>query len=306
MVRQTALSHGASGRRWLDGLSALVTEVEHDWGITVGATMSGGTASYVAEATTAEGAAAVIKLAMPAEFAALGDFSSEIRTLMIADGNGCARLLHHDEARRALLIERLGRQLNDLGLPVRSQLEIICATLPLLWNAPLGDTLLQSGADKGRWLADDIASAWEELGRPCSSQVIDRALSFADNRIETFDPERAVLVHGDAHGWNTLEESRGSSRFKFVDPDGLIAEREYDLAIPMREFNDELLSGDALLIGQERCRFLSRLTNTDARAIWEWGFIERVSSSLLLKKEGHDQLANDFLHVAEVWAGYCW
>jgi len=301
LVRQTAVSYGAIGRRWLEGLGALVSELEHDWDIAVGATLSGGTASYVARATTADGESVVIKLAMPAELEGLGDLSSEIRTLKIAGGHGCARLYRHDEDRRALLIEQLGRKLDDLDHPVQSQLEIICATLPQLWNASIGDVELWSGAEKGRWLADDIARKWEELDRPCSARVIDRALSFAANRIARFDPERAVLVHGDAHGWNTLEEHEGSSRFKFVDPDGLIAEREYDLAIPMREFNDELLAGDALAIGQERARFLSRLTGTDAAAIWEWGFIERVSSGLLCLQEGHD-FAQPFLDIAELWA----
>ena len=275
LVRQTAVSYGATGQRWLDGLGALVSEIEHDWDITVGPTLSGGTASFVAEATTDRGEPAVLKLAMPIEFESLGDLSSEIRTLLLAGGNGCARLLRHNEERRVLLLERLGRKLNDLGLPVQSQLETICTTLPFLWDASTNGADLQSGADKGRWLADDIARMWEALERPCSVRVIDRALSFAENRIAQFDPERAVLVHGDAHGWNTLEASPGSSAFKFVDPDGLIAEREYDLAIPMREFNEELLEGDALSIGQERCRFLSRLTGTDANAIWEWGFIEQ-------------------------------
>ena len=288
MVVTTAQSYGAVGQRWLDGLDALADELAREWNITIGATLSGGTASYVAEVTTAEGGAAVLKVAMPAEFTSLGDLSNEIRTLTIADGHGCARLFRHDEERRALLLERLGRKLDDLGLPVQRQLEIICATLPRLWDASPGDVELQSGAAKGRWLADDIACAWDELDRPCSSRVI--------------DVERAVLVHGDAHGWNTLEEHEGSSQFKFVDPDGLIAEREYDLAIPMREFNDELLAGDALQLGQQRCRLLSHLTGTDAAAIWEWGFIERVSTALLLVREGHAELAADFLAVAEAWA----
>jgi streptomycin 6-kinase len=301
LVRQTAMSHGPSGQQWLDGLGTVVAELEHDWDIAVGATLSGGTASYVAEATTAHGDAAVIKLAMPAEFDSLGDFSSEIRTLMAAGGNGCVRLLRHDDERRAVLMERLGRKLADLGKSVQSQVEIICATLPQLWNASTGDVAFQSGADKGRWLADDLARKWEALGRPCSDRVVDRALSFAEHRIERFDADRAVLVHGDAHSWNTLEAHDGASQFKFVDPDGLLAEREYDLAIPMREFNEELLAGDALSIGQERCRFLAQLTGTDANAIWEWGFIERVSTGLLCLQEGHD-FARQFLDIAEVWA----
>ena len=143
---------------------------------------------------------------------------------------------------------------------------------------------------------------WDELDGPCPVRVVERALLFAEHRIAVFDPERAVLLHGDAHAWNTLEDIAVPGRFKFVDPDGLVGDREYDLAIPMREFNDDLLAGDALRLGLERCHLLADLTGTDADAIWQWGFVERVSTGLLLCKEGHDKLARDFLQVAETWA----
>jgi hypothetical protein len=42
-----------------------------------------------------------------------------------------------------------------------------------------------------------------------------------------------------------------------VDPDGLLAEPAYDLAIPKREWNRELLDGDAARLGCERCAHLS-------------------------------------------------
>jgi streptomycin 6-kinase len=47
------------------------------------------------------------------------------------------------------------------------------------------------------------------------------------------DDERAVLVHGDVHEWNALQAPGGG--FKLVDPDGLVAEPEYDLGVLMRE-----------------------------------------------------------------------
>ncbi len=47
------------------------------------------------------------------------------------------------------------------------------------------------------------------------------------------DDERAVLVHGDVHEWNALQAPGGG--FKLVDPDGLLAEPEYDLGVVMRE-----------------------------------------------------------------------
>jgi aminoglycoside phosphotransferase (APT) family kinase protein len=56
------------------------------------------------------------------------------------------------------------------------------------------------------------------------------------------DDERAVLVHGDVHEWNALQAPGGGLRL--VDPDGLVAEPEYDLGVMMREDPVELMHGD--------------------------------------------------------------
>src|SRR5439155_11131740 len=93
-------------------------------------------------------------------------------------------------------------------------------------------------------------------------------------RIAAHDDERSVLVHGDVHEWNALEAESG---FKLVDPDGLLAEAEYDMGILMREDPLELLVGDPY----ERARWLAGHTGLDATAVWEWGVVERVSTGLL-------------------------
>jgi streptomycin 6-kinase len=107
-----------------------------------------------------------------------------------------------------------------------------------------------------------------------------------------------VLVHGDGHGLNALRSSTG---FKLIDPDGLFAERAYDLAIPLREWSVELLGGDALAVGRERCAQLGRLTGVDTEAIWQWAFVERVSTGLLLLSLEAEQLGREMLAVAEAW-----
>ena len=55
-----------------------------------------------------------------------------------------------------------------------------------------------------------------------------------------------------------------------VDPDGLVAERELDLAISLREFTDERAAGDARALARSRAKLLAALTGTDPEAIWEW------------------------------------
>lgn len=306
-VRRKAAALGEDGLRWMQGLDDLVADLERDWDVTTGSALAGGSMAYVVAARTADGTEAVLKLQMPGYDAPGSDsFADELKALLIARGRGYARVLAHDVARRALLLERLGHPLCDLGLPIRAQTEIICATLRQAWVRVPADTGLQSGAEKARWLADFIVATWGALARPCSERAIDQALSFAVARAAAFDAATAVLVHGDAHSGNALQSrgelSRGDSGFKFVDPDGLFAERAYDLAIPMRDWSDELLAGDPVRLGRERCAYLSALTGVDPLAIWQWGFIERVSTGLLMLQLGLEPLGSDTLKVADAWA----
>lgn len=301
-VRRTAMAGGAACMRWLDGLGQLITELEQVWDVTVGATLTGGTASLVAEATMADGTLAAVKLAMPHERDGREALALEARTLRLVDGRGCVRLLAYDAERGASLLERLGRQVDELGLPVTRQMEIICTSLAQLWAVPVGDVELPTLDTKGRWLAEFSVDTWEALGRPCTERVIERAVEYADRRVAALDPARAVLLHGDAHAWNTLEAPGDPDGFKLIDIDGLVGEPEYDLAIPMREFTDELLAGDALGQGLARAQWLAEHTGLDEQRIWEWGYVERVSTGLLCLHESHTDWGRDFLTVAEAWS----
>ncbi len=299
-VRQKAVARGAEGTRWLRGLGGVIEQLENDWDVVVGSTLHGGSESYVAAATTGDGADAIVKIAIPGN-----DLAGEATTLRLAKGHGYARLLEHDAARQAMLQERLGASLAELGLPSIRQIQIICATLRRAWQIPPpASATLPSGADKAHRLAQFIAATWEELNRPCPEPVIEQALSFAAVRRGAFDPKAAVLVHGDAHARNTLQDlqhrSTAGARFKFIDPDGLVAERAYDLAIPMREWSSEL-EGDPARLGRERSGLLGHLTGVDAQAIWEWGFVERVSTGLLLMQVGAESVGRQMLAVAHHW-----
>jgi hypothetical protein len=90
-------------------------------------------------------------------------------------------------------------------------------------------------------------------------------------------------------------------QFKFVDLDGLFCERAYDLGISMREWSEELLAGDPLRLGQARCRLLHDLTGVDQDAIWQWGFIELVSTGLLLWQLGFRADAVQHFAIVEAW-----
>jgi streptomycin 6-kinase len=286
VVRQKVLAVGADV--WLDDLPLLVARLEQEWGIAVGATYSGSTEAFVAEAICEDGTPAVLKLLVPRS----GDAAeNEIKVLRLTDGEGCVRLLREDAAHGALLLERLGRSLYELGLPIRRRHEILCSTATRVWR-PAPDCALPTGAEKARWLADFITATWEELDHPCSERAIDHALTCAGRRLDAHRDERAVLVHGDIHQWNALE---APDEFKLVDPDGLLAEPEYDLGVIMREDPLDLLDGDP----HERARWLAARTGLDPTAIWEWGVVERVSTGLLCTRVALQPVGGQMLAVAD-------
>jgi streptomycin 6-kinase len=289
VVRAKAEQAGAGA--WVARLPELVAGLERDWGITVGRAYPDPTEAYVAEAELADGTPAVLKLMIPRP----GLAADEITVLRLADGAGCVRLLASDVDRSALLLDRLGPSLYELGVPIERRLEIMCTLATRLWR-PAPNAGLQTGAEKGRWLVDHILRMWNDLGGPCSRAAVDHALTCADRRIAAHSAERAVLVHGDVHQWNTLQTRDGG--FALVDPDGLLAEPEYDLGILMREGPVELMAGDP----RERARWLGARTGCDPVAIWEWGVVERVSTGLLATAIGLQPVGAQMLAAADAIA----
>jgi streptomycin 6-kinase len=285
-VRAKARAAGAAG--WLADLPATVAALEREWSMTVGPAFTDSTEAYVARATLADGTPAVLKVLVPR-----GDRNAEneITVLRLADGDGCPRLLHHDASRGALLMERLGPSLYDLGRPIEERHEILCAAAQRLWR-PAPGCGLPTGAEKGEWLIAYILRTWPAVGRPCSEATVDHALECARRRIADHRDDRAVLVHGDVHQWNALACDGG---FKLVDPDGLLAEPEYDLGIIMREDPVELMDGDP----RDRARWLADRTGTAATAVWEWGVVERVSTGLLAMSIEMDTLGREMLAAAD-------
>lgn len=289
VVRNKAIAVGASA--WLDALGSLLSALEKEWSFTTGAVFGDATEAFVAAAELADGTPAVLKLLIPRSS---GAARNEILVLRLTGGSGCARLLRSDEARGALLLERLGRSLHELALPIGRRHEILCATASRVWR-PAPEASLPTGADKGRRLIDFVVRMWQELDRPCSEQAVDAAIACAQRRVAAHHDERAVLVHGDVHEWNVLEADDG---FKLIDPDGLLAEAEYDMGILMREDPVELMTGDPYT----RARWLAHRCGLDATAIWEWGMIERVSTGLLGTQIGLQPVARHMLAAADYLA----
>jgi streptomycin 6-kinase len=271
VVRRKAVVAGVP--QWVDGLAGLVAELEREWSLHVGRVFPDATEALVAEAVVDGTTPAVLKLVVPQP--QVPDAArNEATVLRLARGEGCVRLLREDVARGALLLERLGPSLHDLRLPVERRHDLLVDAARRVWR-PAPDAGLPTGAVKAAWLADHVTRRWAELDRPCSEAAVDQALACAERRRRAHDDERAVLVHGDVHAWNALRAADGE--FKLVDPDGLLAEPEYDLGVVAREDPEEYLTGDPA----RRVRRMARRGGVDATAVWEWAVVERVSTGLL-------------------------
>lgn len=299
-VRMRALSLGEEGRQWLAALDDFVRQLAGQWQIEIGAVLSGGSESLVALAQLADGRESVLKIGLPGS----SDLVTEAKVLRLAAGQGYAALIEHDADHNAMLVERLGSRLSSKVHSTEGRIRAICNTLQEAW-IPLDSAHgLMTGAQKAAWLATFINEKWRFLGYPCDKETVERALAFAEERADAYSPANSVLVHGDAHAENTLLAAgvvnhEETPRYKFIDPDGLFAEKACDLAAIMRDWSHELVVGETLRLCQERCDLLAELTGVDAHAIWQWGFVERVSTGLVLLEIGLKSEGLEILAVAD-------
>jgi streptomycin 6-kinase len=201
-----------------------------------------------------------------------------------------------------MLLKRLGPQLASLGLAEEPRLAAICSTLRAAWRPVPEAMALPTGAEVARTFARRIETAWLETGRPCSARAVEQALAAAARRVGAFDPRAAVLAHGDAHQWNTLAATDDCTAFKLVDPDGMAAERELDLAVSMREWVDPVAEGDEIAAGARRCAILAALGGGDPLAIWDWGLLHCLESGLGWVRLGLPDKAPLQLKMPDAWA----
>lgn len=296
IVRRRAEGEGPDGRAWLAGLDKTLSEIEQEWGLTIGEALSGGSTAFVAEAIDAAGDTFIIKLPTPAS--QLG--RREITVLAIARGKGYVRLIRQDADRHAMLLERLGGRLDERDMPYSTKIDIMCATLLDAWKpVPPGFTWV-TGAEKANSLAMTMLRLVQQLGQPCSQAVIDTALMYCRDRAAAWRPENAVLAHGDPHPANILEvPGTDGHQWKFIDPDGLAVEPAFDLGVLLRAWHEGVSGRHAYDIARSHARHLTSRTQVPAEAIWQWGYIERVSTGLHLMELGETEQGREYLTVAE-------
>jgi len=188
----------------IERLTRLAEEVALEWGLRLGPRIESGRYSYVALA----GGDAVLKL-LPVE----DDQAAHIaEALEFWDGDGAVRLLRHDPARRALLLERV-RPGSDASLETEDA--AIAAALAVgsrIWRRPPARYPFRT--------IETLVTSW--LARHASAPLIATARSI----FERMAPRADVLVHADLHHYNLL---RRGNTWVAIDPQPHVGEPEFDI-----------------------------------------------------------------------------
>jgi len=226
MIKLEHLQHlhgNADGREWLESLPAMLAKIEAQWQLKLEPQpYLNGTASYVVPAHQDE-KPVVLKLQWPHE-----ECLYEADALIQWNGKGAVRLLEHDQALNAMLLERCEPGVNLSKSNEQDKLGVVISLLPKIWidtHGPFKSLELEAR----HWQAH-LYKNWANAGKPVSQTVVEQVNKYIDELLAT--PTRHVLVHQDMHGDNILSSCR--EPWLVIDPKPLLGEREFSVASVIR------------------------------------------------------------------------
>lgn len=270
---------GDAGREWLAGLPALIDAVTHDWGLTAGDPYPL-SFSWVAPVRRADGSPAVLKLGVPST----DDLVHQAAALSFFDGAGAVRLLRHDEARGAMLLEKVepGHTLRRLVLEHDQEAtDVLIAMMRRLHRPAPPDLAVAELTSYGNGFAEHLRRHPGE--HPIPRQLVVRAAGLFIELCQSAT-ERVVL-HGDLHHENVLAGDR--EQWLAIDPHGLAGDPGYEVGPILYNPFD----GDEPVLGLVPIRieqFAEGLGMPIDRVV-AWGFVQAVLSEVWDAESGESK-----------------
>jgi len=190
--------------RVAERLRATAVEVAREWGVPLGERIPAGRFSFVAFA----GEGAVLKV-VPVED---DEADLEADALELVAGDSAVRLLRHDRARRAILIERARPGHDASRLPEPDAIRVAVAAAKRFWRPAVRGSPF-------RWIGDHVPRWLDNAG---DHYLVRQAKEI----YATMHPSDATLVHGDFHHHNLLRHRDG---WVVIDPKPMVGDPEFDV-----------------------------------------------------------------------------
>jgi len=219
----------------------------------------------------------------------VAELDKEITALTAFADHGGVKLLAHNEQLGALLLERAlpGDTLTSYFLHDDAKATRIAADVvqTLHQASPVGEfPLLQN-------ILPDLSKE-----PPVLMPFLARARELKTQLLAT--QQKQVLLHGDFHHGNILSAA-GDETWVVIDPEGVIGDPVYDLAVYIRNPLKELIiAPDAKVVIINRICDFSQLLGYDAQRIYDWVYVQAVCSAYWSLEDGLDASKHiAFLHI---------
>lgn len=283
--------HGEAGRAWLDSLPETISFLARKWHIDALQRFPNLTYHYVLAGTRsyrqADDQQIVLKIGFDRAVV-----QQEAAALQAFGGQGCVKLLAHDDAHGALLVEWLipGTTLSTY-FPAREKESVKIASNIIEQMHHIREPDLTKFPTVESWLLT-LDKSWD-----IPQKQLNKARLLRDQLLAT--AANPILLHGDLHHDNILFDQARNS-WCAIDPKGVVGESVYDLGTFVRN-PDSLLRkrSHAEQIIKTRIDLLAAQLNLDAARIRNWGFVQSVMAACWDLEDGGK--ADNWLAIANVF-----
>lgn len=226
-IAQIDATFGDVGRAWLNDLPSLIADCADRWGLALGSHFPNLSFNYAAPGALRDGTPIVLKIGC------LGhEYRPELAALRLYAGDGAVRLLDFDEARVAVLLERLRPGTMLAALPDDDEATLIAVgIMRQLWRPAPEEHPFPTTAD---WFIGlrELRAEFDGGTGPFPARAVAEAESLAAELFRTAAPP--TVLHGDLHHFNILAGERQS--WLAIDPKGVLGEPAYEIGAWMRNW----------------------------------------------------------------------
>jgi streptomycin 6-kinase len=278
LVRNAALAWGDDGKRWIDALPTLVSDVSREWQLELGEPhdMS---FHWVVDVRRSDGTAAVLKLGPPEP----PDLAFEAHALAWYGGSGAVRLLAHDLYRGALLLERaVPGTLARFLVPQRDLVATaaIITVMRRLHRPSIVDTELPDLVSR------DLPSFADHLRRyrgddPIPRRLVNRAAGLLVELSESATEH--VVLHGDLHHDNVLRAER--EPWLAIDPHGVVGDPGFEVGAMLYNPDPPRRDGELLALVPARVEQLADGLGMSEDRVVACAFVQAVLSEVWTAEE---------------------